>query len=214
MKNVLIVGGSSGLSNIIVSTLENNGYQIDSMTYRNKNKTYGSYNWIYLDLEDFESVKIFIDQLKTNYYSKIILLPGNTLGNYPDFKNIPENIVRNFYNAYLFNYNWLVINLLKSLSNEGQIISISSMAANKPIRDANYSAVKAGVQAFIMSLSVSLNKDQSAFSISPGLIYDTKAFYDSNYKEDISSLATKEQIANIILNADKSFNGKVIEIGY
>jgi NAD(P)-dependent dehydrogenase (short-subunit alcohol dehydrogenase family) len=88
------------------------------------------------------------------------------------------------------------------------------MAANKPIRDANYSAVKAGVQAFIMSLSVSLNKDQSAFSISPGLIYDTRAFYDSNYKEDISSLATKEQIANIILNADKSFNGKVIEIGY
>jgi NAD(P)-dependent dehydrogenase (short-subunit alcohol dehydrogenase family) len=211
-KNVLIVGGTSSLAPKIIEDLENKGYTIDLITYRQKNKVYGEYNWVYLDLENIDSVNELIKSVKQKIYEKLIFLSGNSLGNYG--REVPYEALQVFYNAFLLRYNFLIKECSKYLSDTGQIVSISSMAANVAIEDANYSAAKAGVQAFVKSLSCQLGPNQSAFSISPGLISGTKAFYDQNYTGDVSVLASIDKISEIISNADKSYNGCVIEIGY
>ena len=197
-----------------MDTMESEGYKISLCTYRNKNKAYGDYNWVQLDLESQTSVDNFISNLEPNYYSKIIMLPGNTLGNFKSFKDVPLDDLGFFYNAYSFNYIWVAQSCIEALAEDGHLVYMSSMAANTAIEDAHYSAVKASVQAFIKSISISLSGGRVAYSISPGLIYDTNAFDHSDYKGDISDLVTKEQIAQLILDADSTYNGKVIEIGY
>jgi len=211
-KKVLIIGGTSCIAGEIIKKLESNEYKIDLMTFRQSHKVYGNYSWVHLDLEDADTVNNLIKIIKANKYSKVIFLPGNSLG--PSSEEYSYERLENFYNAFVFRYNLLIMQASKSLEDDGQIIFISSIAANLPIHDAHYSAVKAGVQAFVKSLSISLKPNQSAFSISPGLIYDSFAFNQQTYVGDINELATKDQIADIISNADKSYNGKVIEIGY
>jgi NAD(P)-dependent dehydrogenase (short-subunit alcohol dehydrogenase family) len=211
-KSVLIIGGTSSLAPKIINDLESKGYSIKLITFRQKNKIYGKYNWAYLNLEDMNSVQETIKAASQDTYEKIIFVSGNSLGNYG--KDVPYKALQVFYDAFILRYNFLIKECSKFLSDSGQIVYISSMAANVAIPDANYSAAKAGVQAFVKSLSCQLKPDQSAFSISPGLIYGTKTFYDQNYTGDISSLASIDKISDIISNADKSYNGCVIEIGY
>ena len=211
-KKVLVIGGTSSITPDIINKLELNGYVIDLMTFRQPNKEYGNYNWQYLNLEDMSSVENLLKIMPENYYSKILFISGNSLGQYNG--NVPFKELQIFYDAFLLRYNFLIKESCKSLSDDGQIVYISSIAANIPIFDADYSAAKAGVQAFVRSLSCSLKPNQSAFSISPGLIYGSRVFEDMNYEGDITKLASKDQIADIIANADKSYNGRVIEIGY
>jgi len=196
MKKVLIVGGTSSLSLKVCSLLENNGYQIDVMTYRNNNKINNYYKWIYLNLEDISSIDNLLNLIPKNYYSKIIIFSGNAF-----IENNKENLfnmLKKYYESYLFNYIYMTYNFLENINESGQIISISSLAANKPVTDMHYSAVKGGVQSFLRSLSLKAKPEQALFSISPATI-----------TEDI-----RDQIAQIILKADSSFNGKIIEIGY
>lgn len=211
-KNVLIIGGTSSIVPEIIKQLEDQGYSIDLMTYRQKDKIYGDHNWTYLNLEEESSVLNFIEKMPIDHYSKIIFVSGNSLGNYKS--DIPYDVLKQFYDSFLLRYNLIINESTKSLCDDGQIISISSIAANRPIPDANYSAVKAGVQAFVRSLSCSLKPNQSAFSIAPGMIYKTRAFDEMNYEGDISKFCTPEQIASVIASADKSYNGRVIELGY
>ena len=211
-KKVLVIGGTSSITPNIVNKLELNGYTIDLMTFRQPNKEYGNYKWQYLNLEDISSVDNLLKIMPENYYSKILFVSGNSLGRFNG--NVPYDELEKFYNAFLLRYNFLIKQSCKSLSEDGQIIYISSIAANVPILDADYSAAKAGVQAFVRSLSCSLKPNQSAFSISPGLIYGSRVFEEMGYSGDVSKLATIDQIASIIVDADKSYNGRVIVIGY
>lgn len=211
-KNVLIIGGTSSIAPKIIEDLENKGYLINLITYRQKDKTYGEYNWMYLNLEDMNSLEQVISVASQTKYEKIIFVSGNSLGNYG--REVPYDALQVFYDAFILRYNFLIKECSKYLSDTGQIVYISSMAANVAIEDANYSAAKAGVQAFVKSLSCHLKPTQSAFSISPGLIYGSRVFYEQNYAGDVSRLASIDQIADIIANADKTYNGRVIEIGY
>ena len=75
MKKVLIVGGTARSAKYIIDVLENEKYLIDLITYRQKNKIYGQYNWQHLDLEDDTSVNNFIKKMiLTLKYQMIILI--------------------------------------------------------------------------------------------------------------------------------------------
>jgi len=211
-KDVLIIGGTSSIVPKMIERLEQNQYSIELMTFRQEHKKYGKYNWLYLNLEDMSSIENLLHIASKKTYEKIIFVSGNSLGNYG--RDVPYEALQIFYDAFLLRYNFLIKELSKSLSDSGQIVYISSMAANMPIEDANYSAVKAGVQAFVKSLSCHLKQNQSAFSISPGLIYGTPAFYQQEYLGDSSRLASIDQIAQIVVDADKSYNRRIIQIGY
>jgi NADP-dependent 3-hydroxy acid dehydrogenase YdfG len=194
MKKVLIIGGTSSLAQPIISKLENNGYEIAAMTFRQVDKIYNNYTWIKLDLYDKHSIEMFFTFLPKHFYSKIIFLSGSGLGR--SYKDVAEDEMISFYDAFLINYISLIMNLTHMLEFDGQIVFISSIAADIPIQDAHYSAVKAGVEAFVRSASSQLSDNQSMFSISPATITDSM----------------REDIANLILDADTSYNGKTIDI--
>lgn len=194
MKKVLIIGGTAKMGKFIVEILEKNNYNINAMTFRQLDKTYGNYNWINLDMYDKKTIVDFLNLITKKTYSKIIFLSGSSLGK--NHKNVNQDEMIDFYNAFLINYISLIINLLDHLDNDGQVIFISSIAAKIPIQDAHYSVVKAGVEAFVRSASIQLLEQQSMFSISPATITDSM----------------RKDIANLILNADKSYNGKTIDI--
>ena len=164
------------------------------MTYRQKNKIFEDYNWVHLDLDNDSTVMDFIHDGQQDKYFKIILLSGNSMGKPWSKTTLKE--MSNYYQSYLINYILLIMNLVEYLEDSGQIVFISSIAADIPIEDAHYSAAKAGVEAFCRSVSIGLKKNQSIFSISPTTITDSM----------------REEIANIILNADTSYNGKTIDI--
>jgi NADP-dependent 3-hydroxy acid dehydrogenase YdfG len=211
-KKILVIGGTSSITPAIINELALSGHTVDLMTFRQEQKKYGEYNWVYLKLEDNDSVKNFIQSLPNSYYSKIIFTIGNSIGE--SGVDIPEDDLKIFYESFIFRTISIINQCIKSLKEDGHFVFISSVAANQPINDANYSAVKAAVQAFVKSLSTTIKPSQVAFSIAPGLIYDTQAFYESEYKWDIDKLCTKEKIAKTIAEANLDTNGKVIEIGY
>ena len=196
MKKVLIIGGTASITNEIIKQLELNEYEINLMTYRQKNKIYGNYKWKELDFENQEQVFEFVNSLSKNYYSKIIINVGSSfIKNYNEGSFIE---LESFYKTYLLNYIYIMMNLSESLTKDGQIVSISSEIANRPYKDIHYSAVKAGCQIAAQGLSLHLKEGQSIYSIAPGQI----------------DLKLQKQIAKIIVESTVLDNGKVIEIGY
>jgi len=196
MKNVLIIGGTARSANKIINALENNQYSINLMTFRQKSKIYGNYNWIELDLENDISVTNFIKSLPKNFYSKIIFLSGNSLSK--KYIDINKDELKHFYNSYIYNYNQIIIECMESINENGEIIFVSSIAANRPINDVHYSAAKAANQALVKSLSLYTKNNQCIYSIAPGTI-----------DENILS-----EIIKIIVYSNKDNNGKVFEVGY
>ena len=196
MNNVLIIGGTARSCETIINYLEKENFNIDLITYRQKDKIYGKYKWVHLDFEDFNSVNNFIKNLPINYYDKIIFLSGNSISE--NIENIDLKELKKFYDSYLFNYNILLTNSVKSLNENGKIIFISSIAANEAILDVHYSAVKAANQALVKSLSLYAKENQSMVSIAPGTITD-----------DI-----RKQIAQLIIDINKIDNGKIFKLGY
>jgi NADP-dependent 3-hydroxy acid dehydrogenase YdfG len=193
---VLIIGGTASITHEMIKQLEFNNYEIDLMTYRQKNKIYGNYKWKELNFENQQQVFNFLNSLQKNYYSKIIINVGSSF-----IKNYNEGSFKEFetfYKTYLLNYIYIMMNLPNNLTQNGQIVSISSEIANRPYKDIHYSAVKAGCQIAAQGLSLHLKEGQSIYSIAPGLI----------------DLKIKKQIAKIIVESTILDNGKVIEIGY
>jgi NAD(P)-dependent dehydrogenase (short-subunit alcohol dehydrogenase family) len=215
MKKVLVIGGNSNIGEEIIKQLEKNGYEISLRTYRNESKKKNGYSWSYLDIYDKQSVLRFVAELKQNEYEKIIFTIGNSTGK-QGYELTLEDLDQ-FYSATIINYIYILQSVVKSLTDTGQIVFLSSVAANEAIHDIHYSAAKAAVQACAKSLSLYMKPEQSIFSIAPGLVYDTPAMYMNPfdvYKDHIQELAKKEQIAGLILNSDRTYNGKVINIGH
>ncbi|NBX78706.1 SDR family oxidoreductase [bacterium] len=196
MNKILIVGGTARSAKLLIHELEKNNYSINLMTFRQKNKIYGNYNWIELDLENDTSVTNFIKSLPKNFYSKIIFLSGNSLSK--KYLDINKDELKHFYNSYIYNYNQIIIECMESINENGEIIFVSSIAANRPINDIHYSSAKAANQALVKSLSLYVKKNQSIYSIAPGTITDN----------------VLNKIIEIIINGNKNNNGKVFEVGY
>ena len=201
--------------NIIVA-LENNGFIIDILTYNDPAKVDNKYRWEHVNLLDEESVENFIKILPDNYYEKIICVPTYNSGTNNPFITTREYL-NNVYGSFIINYMILIRNLLSKLSDDGQLIYISSISANTSTDMVDYSAAKACMQAYVSAISGRAKQNQAIFSIAPAMIYDTVAFYhrdEEHSLEPISRLIKKEEIANVILNADKNYNANVVIMNY
>lgn len=217
-KNALIIGGTASIADTIVQHLDNN-YNVDlTSSYIKKINEYDLHKyknvkWFELDLHSYDSLLDFINKIPNEHYSIVVILSMNSPGNF--FNNTVDEL-KNFYSNYLVNNMLLGKFLLEKITNTGKIIYLSSIASAKPVPQINYSTVKGALQSFYTSLSTHSKTNQSIFSIMPGLIYDTPAFdkvkdFDSSY--DIQLLATKEEIANLIINSGINENGKIIRLG-
>lgn len=213
LQTALIISGTAKIAPDIISLLSKH-FKIDA-TYRDINKTYNVDNvsWIKLDIDDYNSIQTFVNDISEKYYSMVLILSMTTPG---DFLENTEKELRDFYGNYLVNNMLLGKNLLTKITDSGKIIYMSSIAGNKPTPAINYSTLKGALQSFYVSLSTQAKPLQSIFCIVPGLIYDSPAFYRHDpimYNNDINMLTTKEEIAKLILNCDQGYNGKMIRLG-
>lgn len=215
---VLIIGGTNRTAINVAKELQLNGYFIEGMTYRDKNKIVESFNnWMHLDFFDDNSVNKFLINQESKKYDKIILFISNSTQISNKNLNYQRDSLKNFYGIFCVNYLLLINNLLKCLSSTGSIIFISSSAVETGCNDPIYSSGKALVQSYITSLNNFLTDKQSALSLSPGTIFDSN-FYeslpsDSPIKNDINAMTYPKEIAEIIINA-YNYRGKTIKVGW
>lgn len=218
MNNILIVGGTASFVKEIIDVSKEKKYNIDLMTYRNIDKTNKDYNWVYLDIENRKSIDEFLNIIGNKKFDKIVITIGNTCCR--DIFNVTEEHVENFYKFFLINYIYIMKNLIKNLSENGVLISISSRAANRAIPDIYYSAAKAGVQSAARSLSLYVKDNQSIVSIAPSLIDQTQAMLETPkevledwFAQGGDNLVTKMEIAELIFKLGKDQNGHIIDMG-
>lgn len=219
-KKALIIGGTSSISADISFFLQDHGYSID-LTYRCENKMnhfinkYGdNFSWLKLDINNYEEIISFTNSIPNSYYSIVVFASVSSVGNF--FENTEKDL-KKFYSEYFINSLLLAKYILNKINNTGKIIYISSIAADRPVPQINYATVKGALESFFISLSTAIGKNQAIVCISPGLIYDTPAYY--NAKEDnhdimYQNLATKKDIAQIILNCSAKDSGNVYRIGW
>jgi|GEM_PF-2702232 len=221
MKKVLIIGGSSSICDGIVDYLEKNDHEIDLMTYRNEQnkkniKNFEKYKWVHLDLLSQESTEKIIFELPDFYYDKIICVPT-----YPSGQREPLKTTRLFweelFGKFIINYMDLIRNLIfKKLKNDGHFVFMSSEAANSITDMHDYSAAKATIQSYVRSLSKK-SKNKTIFVIATTGIYKSLSYYNHGedyYKHDPDRWVMKEDIAKIIVEADKMDNGNIFTLGF
>ena len=216
MKKVLIIGGDASLCDGLISSLENSGYIIDILSYRDSRKIDDKYNWKFLDLMEKESIQPFINELNDNYYDKIICVSSYNSGS-SNTLSTPRAYLYEVFGKFTINYMMLMRNLLSKINENGHIIYISTISCNTPTEMGDYAAAKAAMQAYAISLSTKVKKNQAIFAIAPAMIYKTVAF--DNIKEDhliepVRRLIKKEEIAKIIIDCDDSYNGNTIIMNY
>jgi len=176
MKKVLIIGGSSSICDEIISYLEEHGYEIDMLTYRDDRKIYGNYNWQHLDLTNKDSVENFINILPDQYYDKVICVPTYNSGGRNPFITSREYLSDLFGN-FTINYMILIRSLFKKITKNGHIVYISTASANMPTDMVDYSAAKGALQNYVRSLSKKVTGEQVIFSIAPTMIYESAPYY-------------------------------------
>lgn len=214
MKKVLIIGGASSICDGIIPYLENNGYQIDTLTHRFGEKKDDGYNWLYLDLMSSDSVQIALEILPDNYYDLILCTPTYNSGDRDTF-NTPRIYLVDLFGTFIVNYLVLLRGLCKKMSDKGHLVFITSQVANRPSDMADYAAGKGALQTYVMSLSTKMGEEQVAYSISPAVIRDSTAHkysHPDEFKNVVDQLVGQDEIARVIVEANKEYNGKIVEL--
>ena len=220
MQKVLIIGGTNKTATSVARELENNGYSIEGMTYRDTKKVTEYFKnciWSHLNLSDNYIVNDFIRSQKDKEYDKIIFFISNSTQINGTKLNDQRDALNQFYGVFCVNYILLINSLLSCLSDNGSIIFISSSAADNGSKDPIYSSGKALIQSYILSLNNLLKKEQSAFSISPGTIAGS-LFYESLPEDHPDKLNKKaitypKEIANLIIKS-KDYSGKNVRLSW
>lgn len=220
-KNLLVIGGSSILSECIAQLARNDNYEIDTTTRGGKVSGYAN-NVYELDLNSRDSVTDFLKCIEMRKYERIIVLTGEASG-----ISVNENdshAINAYYNAHLTHTVYLIDKLLMKLENPGNLIYISSKAASNSSFDCHYSAVKAGVAAYVKSRSRFLNSNQSSFSIAPSLIEGSKMYLEmspstlaNHLVRNKGRLTSPDEISKYIWGQKPqitmAINGQVISVG-
>jgi NADP-dependent 3-hydroxy acid dehydrogenase YdfG len=221
-KKFLLVGGTSSLSDDIISLAKNDGYSVYS-TYKNKNKIThtNDVKWLELDISSQDSILSFLKNTPNNFYDKVIFLIGKTTKTKYNKIDIVE--LEKYYTEQASNYIYLLQNILLKTKKTSKIIVVTSRSANYGSYDVHYSAVKGAIQSSVKSLS-KFSKNKTIFCISPSLILDSTMFKEmskrnifKHLKKTKNNLLSKNEVSNFIWNSyEKSLinlNGKVLEIG-
>jgi NAD(P)-dependent dehydrogenase (short-subunit alcohol dehydrogenase family) len=221
-KNFLLVGGTSSLSNYLISLAKNNQYSVYA-TYKNKDKVVyqDGVKWLELDISSQESILLFLNNIPNNFYDKVIFLVGKTTKKKYNKINIVE--LEKYYIEQASNYIYTLQNILAKTKNNGSVAVVTSRAANYGSYDVHYSAVKGAIQSAVKSLA-KFTKNKTIFCVSPSLIFDSKMFKEmsskniaKHLKRTNNKLLKKDEVASFIWNSCNTslinLNGKVLEIG-
>jgi 3-oxoacyl-[acyl-carrier protein] reductase len=223
--NVLIIGGSSKLglevSNVFVRNNENvfATYKTSPIFIENN-----KFNAMKLDLTSDPSVKDFIENIMLGElkFDMVVFIAGLLLGNsLKEYSDLEVNTVMNVnFNSQAI----LLKKLLPFLSQDSQVLMMSSISAERGSYDPIYAASKGAIISFTKSLSSWLAPKTRANALAPGLIEDTSMFFDMSEdrrKHHITNSPTGKlmqatDLANIIFDLSRShwshLNGAVLRL--
>lgn len=220
-KNLLILGGTSSVAEDIARLAYADNYRV-ILTFRahKKNGDYGS--WYELDTEREESIDNFLAEIQGIKFDRVICLIGATTNSHYSKLNLTSTI--SYYSSQLAGICYLISRILANLKFDASFIVLSSKSANNKSYDIHYSAVKAGLQAFVKSISQFAVAQQSILCIAPSLIDKSTMYFQMtksnrviHNKKANGKLLSKDEISNFIWNLDNkmcfTLNGRVIEIG-
>ena len=222
-KRLLLVGGSSSLGKSIMKLALEAGYEI-TQTSRDISLFPSTRNCtsIQLDLGSKESIDAFLEQLSDQKFSRIIFLAGKLTERH--LPNISHGFLADYYGKFVTGMLYVMQEIKINLAADGNILALSSRAANHPSYDFHYSAAKGALQAFVMSFSKFMDRNQSIVAIAPSLIENTSMYrYMSqenvdrhrvragNYLLELDGVASF--IWNLTPSLTKFANGRTLEIG-
>lgn len=227
-EKLLLIGGTSSLSQAITKNALNNHYEVYS-TYRTYSKIFSNSEiiWNYLDISKVEEIDKFLITLNDKKFTRIIYVIGQTsLGMQ---KEISCDELSKYLKIQLTNALYLIQHIVKCLDDKkkSNFIFLSSRAGLYGSFDWPYGVVKAGIQNMVTSLSNKSNFNTSFFSIAPGLIRGSTMELNmsqenkkSHYQRAINTgeeLLNIEELASIIWKIggkeSAALNGSVIEVG-
>lgn len=218
---LLIVGGSSALAEYLGILARSHKYEVTA-TFRSQETHSNFDSCAFLDLSSISSIEDFLSTHANAKFQRIIILTGSESGIGTNLESISK--IESYYATHLVNTIYFLDKILDKLDLVGNLIYLSSIAAINSSFDCHYSAVKAGISAFIKSRSRFLEPNQSAFSVAPSLIEGTR-MHDSMSSENLSvhkirnkgKLASISEIGDFIWaqepRATIAINGRQISVG-
>lgn len=187
-KTIIILGGSKGIGLEISKQLKLLNAKIIIIARTKPNL---KINFIKCDFENLEEVKKIANQVKRKYKKNwaVINCLSITL---PSNKKIqsPENFKKTI-NINLINHYFFLSNIIKTISNGGSILNISSIYGNLAFpNNPSYSSSKSALNGLTRSLAFDLSKRKIRVnSLSAGYIKSNmtkKSFNNKNKRKIIS----------------------------
>ncbi len=199
MKTALITGASRGIGNAIALHLKNEGYRVlgtaTSSKGASKLEDQGVEGFV-LDLNSFDSKEKLWEQIESKEIQISILVNNAGITRDNIVLRMSEDEWQDIMNVNLNGIFYLSKKVLKMMLKLkwGRIINITSTSASIGNRgQSNYSAAKAGVEAFTKSLAREVGKRNITInSIAPG-------FIDTDMTQQNGGVNTDELIKEIPL---------------
>ncbi len=177
MKTALITGASRGIGNAIALNLKNEGYRVLGTATSTKGVSKledQGIEGLVLDLNSFDSKEQLWEQVESKEIQISVLVNNAGITRDNIVLRMSENEWQDIMNVNLNGTFYLSKKVLKMMlkSKWGRIINITSTSASIGNRgQSNYSAAKAGVEAFTKSLAREVGKRSITInSIAPGFI--------------------------------------------
>ena len=173
-RSILLIGGTSSLSEMICDLALSEGFQVFS-TYRDKEKIFLSQEitWVHLDFNDLPSVESALRYLRSTKFSRIIYLIGELSDlqkKQIDLVEIDKYFKRNISIPIYF----LKLLLEDKLQGERCTFTyLSSRASQLGSNDYCYGIAKASIENFIKSLSLLNQTNLEMKIIFSGLILES-----------------------------------------
>jgi NAD(P)-dependent dehydrogenase (short-subunit alcohol dehydrogenase family) len=219
-KRVLVVGGTSRIFEGIRDKAIQSDYQVYGTSRGSTELT--DRNFLRLDLANRESVDDFGVQLGEMKFQRILVLTGELSAHFSE--EFGSFGISKYYETHLVNTISVIESLIERLTEPGNLIYISSIAALRSSYDYHYSAVKAGVSAYIKSRSRFLHANQSMFSLAPSLLIGTRMYDDMSAETKASHLVRNhgrissiEELNSFIWSLEPTsttiLNGQTVPVG-
>lgn len=173
-KNLLLIGGTSSLSELICNLAISEGFQVFS-TYRDERKLLPNpdVNWVQLDFKDIPSVKGALSYLSSLEFSRVIYLVGEL----SDLQNNETDLVRidEYFRRNITAPIWFLKSLFESryFTEMSTFTYLSSRASQFGSNDYCYGIAKASIENFIKSLSLLNLSNLEVKIVYSGLILDS-----------------------------------------
>jgi len=199
MKTALITGASRGIGNAIALHLKNEGYRVLGTATSSKGASKledQGIEGLVLDLNSFDSKEKLWEQIESKEIQISILVNNAGITRDNIVLRMSEDEWQDIMNVNLNGIFYLSKKVLKMMLKLkwGRIINITSTSASIGNRgQSNYSAAKAGVEAFTKSLAREVGKRNITInSIAPG-------FIDTDMTQQNGGVNTDELIKEIPL---------------